>query len=128
VVGVAALGLLRRARATPWLAVGVVAALLALPAAESVALVRSGASDSGHVGWMPAAEVGALSRFLAAHDAGARYEVASATAVKATALVAHDGRPVVMLDALARQPILPAARLRSAVRHGAVRYLLMTAG
>ena len=74
------------------------------------------------------AEVARALAFAAAHDHGARYEVASATAVKAAALIAHDGRPVLVLDALARQPIVDAARLRADVRRREVRYLLMTAG
>jgi len=78
----------------------------------SQAVGSADASDSGHIGAMPAAEVATLSRYLRTHDHGARYEFASATAVKSAALIAHDGRPVLMLDALARQPILPSARLR----------------
>jgi hypothetical protein len=35
---------------------------------------------------------------------------------------------VLVLDALARQPILPLPRLISAVRHREVRFMLMTAG
>jgi 4-amino-4-deoxy-L-arabinose transferase-like glycosyltransferase len=125
-VGVVALG--RRLRAPGWATVVALVALLAIPAQQSLAVVRHAASDSGHIGGMPATEVAALSRYLRAHNRGARDEVASATAVKAAALIAHDGRPVLMLDALARQPILPSARLRSAVRHREVRYLLMTSG
>jgi hypothetical protein len=69
-----------------------------------------------------------MTRYVAAQVRGTVYELGSATAVKAAALIAHDGRPVLVLDALARQPILPVARLKVAVRHGEVRYLLMTHG
>ncbi|MEA2310995.1 MAG: hypothetical protein QOE28_963 [Solirubrobacteraceae bacterium] len=128
VLGVAVIWLARRVRAPYWAAAVAVAALLAVPVQQSVALVEDHASDSGHIGAMPATEVAALSRYLTAHDGGARYEVASATAVKASALIAHDGRPVLMLDALARQPIVPANRLAFAVRRGEVRYLLAASG
>jgi hypothetical protein len=127
-LGVGVVMLARRLRAPAWAAAAVLVLLLAIPAQQSLAVVRAGASDSGHIGAMPAAEVATLSRYLLAHDRGARYEVASATAVKAAALIARDGQPVLVLDALAHQPILSAARLRSAVRHGEARYLLMTSG
>jgi hypothetical protein len=77
---------------------------------------------------MAPGELQALSSFLGSHDRGAHYEVASATAVKAAALVARDGRPVMLLDAFGRQPILPLSTFLRAVGHGRVRYLLMTAG
>jgi 4-amino-4-deoxy-L-arabinose transferase-like glycosyltransferase len=128
VLGVGVVTIARRLRAPRWAVAVAMAALLAVPFAESVEIARAGASDSGHIGAMPSGEVAALSRYLAAHDRRARYEVASATAVKAATLIAHDGRPVLMLDALARQPILPAARLEADIARGEVRYLLMTAG
>ena len=56
---------------------------------------------------MPAGEDTRLSRFLRRHDHGARYEVASATAVKAAQLIARDGRPVLLLDALAASRSCP---------------------
>jgi hypothetical protein len=127
-LGVGVVTLARRLRAPAWAAALAMAALLVIPAQQSIAIARTGASDSGHIGAMPSTEVARLSRFLRAHDRGARYEVASATAVKAAALIAHDGRPVLLLDALARQPIVPVARLRADVRNGEVRYLLMTSG
>jgi 4-amino-4-deoxy-L-arabinose transferase-like glycosyltransferase len=127
-LGVSVVALARRLRGPVWAGVAVLAVLLAIPVQQSVAIVRAGASDSGHIGGMPPGEVAALSRYLLRHDRGARYELASATAVKAAALVVHDGRPVLVLDALARQPILPLPRLISAVRHREVRFMLMTAG
>jgi 4-amino-4-deoxy-L-arabinose transferase-like glycosyltransferase len=127
-LGVGVVTVARRLRAPAWAAVAAMVALLVIPAQQSIAIARTAASDSGHIGAMPPAEVAKLSRYLRAHDHGARYEVASATAVKAAALIAHDGRPVMLLDALARQPIVPAARLRFDVLHRDVRYLLMASG
>jgi 4-amino-4-deoxy-L-arabinose transferase-like glycosyltransferase len=127
-LGVGIVALARRARAPMWAPVAALAAVLAIPVQQAVGIVASGASDSEQIGAMAPGEVDALSRFLLSHDGGARYEVASATAVKAAALVAHDGRPVLILDALAHQPILPVRRLVAAVRQGQVRYLLMTEG
>jgi len=104
------------------------AALLLIPLQQSVVIARTAASDSGHIGALPAPEVARLSDYLRRHDHGARYEVAGATAVKAAPLIARDGRPVLLLDALAHQPIVPLHRLLADVRAGDVRYLLMTAG
>ena len=118
----------RRIRAPVWAAALAMVALLAIPLQQSVAIARTAASDSGHIGAMPASEVARLSGFLRRNDHGARYELASATAVKAAPLIARDGRPVLLLDALARQPIAPLHRLLAEVRAGDVRYLLMTAG
>ncbi len=127
-LGVGVVALARRARAPMWVPVAALAAVLAIPVQQAVGIVASGASDSEQIGAMAPGEVDALSRFLLSHDGGARYEVASATAVKAAALIAHDGRPVLVLDALAHQPILPVSRLVAAVRQGQVRYMLMTSG
>jgi 4-amino-4-deoxy-L-arabinose transferase-like glycosyltransferase len=127
-LGVSVVALVRRVHAGGWTTAALLAALLAVPVQQSIALARAGDSDSERIGAMPPAELQALSSFLLAHDHGARYEVASATAVKASALVARDGRPVMLLDALAHQPIVQLPTFLTAVGRGEVRYLLMTGG
>ena len=127
-LGVGVVEIARRLRAPTWAAALAMVALLAIPAQQSIAIAQSAASDSGHIGAMPPAELARLSHYLRSHQHGAHYEVASATAVKAAALIAHDGRPVLLLDALARQPIVSAAQLRADVRLDQVRYLLMASG
>jgi 4-amino-4-deoxy-L-arabinose transferase-like glycosyltransferase len=127
-LGVGVVTVARRMRAPVWAAGLAIAALLVIPLQQSVAVARTAASDSGHIGEMPAAEVARLSDYLRSHDHGARYEVASATAVKAAPLIARDGRPLLLLDALARQPVVPLDRMLAEVRDGNLRYLLMTAG
>ena len=124
VVGVGAITVARRVGASAWLAGIAVVALLAIPARESLALVRSGSSDSGHIGTLPAQQVARLSHYLAPRTRGARFELAASTAVKATALIVRDGRPVLMLDTLAGQPLTTLRQFRTAIRHGRVRYLL----
>jgi hypothetical protein len=106
-LGVGAVTVARRLRAPAWAAAVAMLALLAIPAQQSVAIASTAASDSGHIGAMPAGEDTRLSRFLRRHDHGARYEVASATAVKAAQLIARDGRPVLLLDALAASRSCP---------------------
>jgi hypothetical protein len=99
-------------------------ALLVAPARASLAVVRAGASDSGHLGAVPARETALLSGYLRRHSAHTRYEVASATAIKAAPLIARDGRPVLMLAAQRGQPVTSLRRLEVALRHHRVRYLL----
>jgi hypothetical protein len=127
-LGVSVVALARRLHARGWVTAAALAVLLAVPAQQSIALARAGASDSERIGAMAPGELQALSSFLRSHDHGAHYEVASATAVKAAALVVRDGRPVMLLDAFGREPILPFSTFLRAVGHGQVRYLLMTAG
>ncbi len=124
VLGVGAVALVRRFRAPLWVAALAMALLLVAPVRASLALVASGASDSGHIGTVPVRETDRLSSFLRSHDGDARYELASSTAVKATALIVHDARPVLMLDTLAGRPLTSTRQLATAVRHGRVRYEL----
>jgi 4-amino-4-deoxy-L-arabinose transferase-like glycosyltransferase len=123
-LGVGTVALVRRARLPVWVAGLAVAALLVVPAQASLNVVRSGASDSGHIGTMPARETSLLSAYLRRHSAHTYYEFASATAVKAAPLIVRDGRPVLMLAAQRGQPVTSMHRLRVALRHHRVRYLL----
>src|SRR5439155_10037822 len=121
-LGVGAVTLARRLRRPAW-AAGACALLLAVPAAAAVRVVRSGASDSGHIGQMSAREADALAAFLARHTAGRRYELASATAVKAAPVIERAARPVLMLDTLAGRPLTPLRALLGAVRRGLLTYV-----
>jgi 4-amino-4-deoxy-L-arabinose transferase-like glycosyltransferase len=100
-------------------------AVLALPLATTVAAVSHGFQVSGRTGAMPAARLAALSGFLRAHTAGAVDEAAVSAPSKAGSLVAHDGRPVLILsDGQGNQLVSPTA-LASAVAGGRVRYALL---
>ena len=96
--------------------------MLAPAALFAVEVVTDHASDGGHPGVRPPAEVAALSAYLRAHDGAARYEAAEAFPDTAAPLVAHDGRPVLLLAAAHGRPLVPTAALQAAVRSGAVRY------
>jgi 4-amino-4-deoxy-L-arabinose transferase-like glycosyltransferase len=116
-----------RARPRPARVAGAAAlcAVLALPLATAVAAVSHGVQVSGRTGAMPAARLAALSGFLRAHTAGAVDEVAVSAPSKAGPLIAHDGRPVLILsDGQGNQLVSPAA-LASAVAAGRVRYALL---
>ncbi|WP_028058678.1 glycosyltransferase family 39 protein [Candidatus Solirubrobacter pratensis] len=121
--GIVALG--RWARMPGWAMACAVAAVLAVPAAHALAVVDDASSDSGHLGQLPASTVDRLSAFLQRHTKGERYEVATATAVKAAPLIAKDARPVLMLGTRAGHPLTPLRRLIADVRHREVAYVLV---
>jgi 4-amino-4-deoxy-L-arabinose transferase-like glycosyltransferase len=116
-----------RARPRPARLVGAAAlfAVLALPLVTTAAAVDDGVQVSGRTGAMPAARLAALSGFLRAHTAGTVDEVAVSAPSKAGPLIAHDGRPVLILsDGQGNELVSPAA-LASAVTSGRVRYALL---
>jgi hypothetical protein len=100
-------------------------ALLAAPAGDAAHVIRAHLSDSGHPGAMPPARVRRLSAFLRGNQAGARYEFASAAATQAGPLIAHDGRPVVVLTSFDGRVLVGPSRLERLAAAGAVRYVLL---
>jgi 4-amino-4-deoxy-L-arabinose transferase-like glycosyltransferase len=112
-----------RARASALLALGLVA-ILAVPAATALDVARSHRSDAGAPLSIGPADLAALSRYLVAHQRGARYEAASTSAFRAAPLIIHDARPVLSLTSVYGRPLLGAAGLRERVAAGQVRYIL----
>jgi hypothetical protein len=101
------------------------AAILALPLAGSVGLATSGRWNGQTLGAMPAAQVESLHRYLAAHQRGVRYEMASSRTTIAAPLIVRDKRPVLMLTSWFGKPLTSAADLAAKVRSGQVRHLLL---
>jgi 4-amino-4-deoxy-L-arabinose transferase-like glycosyltransferase len=100
-------------------------ALLAGPLAVSVAAAADHVQDSGTPGALPGARLATLTAYLRAHQDGARYEVASVAVAKAGAVIAHDGRPVLMLTASWGHPLVGVGQLARLVGSGQVRYGLV---
>jgi 4-amino-4-deoxy-L-arabinose transferase-like glycosyltransferase len=123
---VAAAVAVRRPGARTALAAGAcaLAAALALPAAGAVSVARNHTSGAGLPSTVPLSRQAAISRFLLAHDRGARYEVASPTVYRSSWLIARDGRPVLMLTGLYGSPLLTPRQLAREVAAGRVRYML----
>jgi hypothetical protein len=92
--------------------------------AAALDVARAHRSDAGAPPSLRPAELAALSRFLIAHQRGARYEAASTSAFRVAPLIIHDGRPVLSLTSVYGRPLLSAAALRHAVATGQVRYIL----
>jgi 4-amino-4-deoxy-L-arabinose transferase-like glycosyltransferase len=126
----ATVGVVARARgwgrASTGLAVAVLAAgLLSFPLVTALHLARAGSEDSQTLGAFPSGQVRAVSRYLRAHQRGARYELASADTIIAGPIIARDGRPVLMLTSWLGRPFTSASTLERLVRRGEVRYLLL---
>jgi 4-amino-4-deoxy-L-arabinose transferase-like glycosyltransferase len=109
----------------PVLTVLALATVLAMPLGMATHLAARGATESGRPGYMAPSRVAALSRYLAAHNHGARYEFASSSAVKAGPVIAHDGKPVLVLTSLYERQLTTVPTLARAVRSGQVRYALL---
>jgi hypothetical protein len=120
-------GHLRRRRG-PALAGGLLVAAIALPLQTTREQLIHHEDDAGHVGAMPPAQTASLSAYLNAHRGGARYELATAAATQAGALIARDGEPVLVLTSYNALPLIPVSRLSQLVAEGAVRYGLLAGG
>jgi 4-amino-4-deoxy-L-arabinose transferase-like glycosyltransferase len=102
----------------------VLVAVLAVPFATSVRLVRAGIGDAGAKGTLPAPLVDRLSTFLAAHDGRARYELAAANATEGAGLIVKDARPVLTLTSFGHHQLVTPGRLARDAQRGSVRFVL----
>ena len=101
----------------------VLTAILAVPAATSIAAVDHGTQDAGRTGALPQARVDALAAYL--RHAGAADELAASAPAKVGQLIASNGRPVLILsDGQGRQLVTP-TQLASAVATGRIRFALL---
>jgi hypothetical protein len=125
VAGVLGLGIAliaTRARVLAWTALG---GVLAAPLVTSIAAVAHHTQDAGRTGAMRASRVATLSAYLHANAAGAVDEVAASAPAKVGPLIAHDGRPVLILsDGLGRQLVTP-HQLAGDVAAGKVRFAML---
>ena len=112
----------------PVLAGALAVATLVMPVAIARGLAIHHEDDAGHVGAMAPSQTASLSAYLHAHGDGAHYELASAAATQAGALIARDGLPVLVLTSYNARPLVPVSRLAELVASGAVRYALLEGG
>lgn len=111
---------------TGLLAAFVLLAVLAVPTAESLSLVRARTGDGGELGHMPAQRVASLSAYLTRHRDHRRYQFAALNAAIAGPLIVADGQPVLILSGWPPHSLVSARGLRHAVRAGEVRYVLLS--
>jgi 4-amino-4-deoxy-L-arabinose transferase-like glycosyltransferase len=107
-----------------WLAVPLTA-LLSIPLVASVEAMGNRTTDAGNVGALSGAEQRAVSIYLRAHQAGARYEVAAGAATNIASLIVQDARPVVMLTTYNELPLTSVAQLQALISRGEVRYAFL---
>jgi 4-amino-4-deoxy-L-arabinose transferase-like glycosyltransferase len=104
---------------------GALAALLAFPLARDVRIVREHSGVQAASPLLRPAEVAALSSYLRAHQAGARYEVAAAAPSAVSQLIVRDGHPVLLLTTLDGRPLVTLAQLQREAAAGRVGYVLV---
>jgi len=108
----------------PRVATALLAALLALVMGDDdVRVIRDNSTVQAAEVTLAPTLVDALSRFLRAHQDGARYEAAFSAPTLAAPLVAKDGRSVLLLTSLKAQPLVTLAELRRYTARGEVRYV-----
>ncbi len=102
-----------------------VVALLAIPLRASIEAIKSELSDAGTVGALRTNELLPLSKYLRAHQDGARYEVVADSATKIASLIVRDVRPVIVLTTYAARPLTTIAQLKRLIARGEVRYAFL---
>jgi hypothetical protein len=112
----------------PLLAVGLGVAALALPLQVDASMIHNHESDSGLTGTLPAAEVNAISSYIAAHNAGARYEFAAADPTEVGSLIVQEVRPILSLTSYDAHELLPIGRLAALVASGRLRFAVLDGG
>ncbi len=100
-------------------------ALLGLPLLTSIEAVSAHTSDAGNVGALNGTEQHALSTYLRAHQAKARYELAAGASTSVASLIVQDQRPVLMLTTYNGLPFTSVARLKALIARGEVRYAFL---
>jgi 4-amino-4-deoxy-L-arabinose transferase-like glycosyltransferase len=100
-------------------------ALLGIPLVASIEAVADRSSDAGNVGALNGSEQQALSAYLRAHQAGARYELAAGSSTTVASLIVQDQRPVLMLTTYNGLPFASVTRLKTLIARGEVRYAFL---
>jgi hypothetical protein len=115
-----------RARRAFTVAVPTLAAVacLALPAAISIALVRTHASDAGRLAVIPPAQATKLKAFLNTQPPATRYALAVYDPSRAATLIVDGLRPILPLSSWEGRPLVGLRELRTRVAAGQVRYVL----
>jgi 4-amino-4-deoxy-L-arabinose transferase-like glycosyltransferase len=104
--------------------VGALAAVLVLPAARDLQLIRNHSGDAAAAPQLRSGLVVALSRYLRSHRGGARYELAASAPSLAAQLIMRDAQPVTLLTSYEARPLVTLGELRRRISSGQVRYVL----
>ncbi len=127
-VGVAFAQSLRASRWPPWYQVtgttiGMLAAMLAMPAVRDVLLIRDHSGDQAAEVTLGASIVDPVSRFLLAHQGDTRYEAAFSASTIAAPFIVLGAKPVLLLTTVNAQPLVTRAQLQRDRDQRLVRYV-----
>jgi 4-amino-4-deoxy-L-arabinose transferase-like glycosyltransferase len=123
--GVARTGGWPRGSGPELVALGVVASVMSFPLARDVTLIRDHSGVQAASPQLKAPVVAAVSRYLAAHQGRARYELAASAPSLAAPVVVRDARPILLLTTVDARPLVTLPALRAQIGAGAVGYVLM---
>jgi hypothetical protein len=100
--------------------------LLISPIAVSHRLIATSYTDSNYGPTdITRRQAKILSRFFAANRGGARYQAIVRTPSQASALIVHNGLPVLLLQNVGKSALVSSSRIATAVNAGQVRYALL---
>ncbi len=132
----ALLGFMRRVRGRAWprwyrslwVTLGMLGAILALPAVRDVLLIRDHSGDQAAEVPLGASIVNPISRYLLSHQGGTRDEVAATASTIAAPFIVLGAKPVLLLTTVNARPLVTLPQLRRAHADGEVRYVVTEAG
>ncbi|HEY2181780.1 MAG TPA: glycosyltransferase family 39 protein [Solirubrobacteraceae bacterium] len=116
---------LRRAFAPAGVLALTLCSVLAIPLKTDITAIDNHVTDAGYVGALPVEELDSISRYLRAHQDGARYEVAAQSATQIGALIVKDVRPVVILTSYGARQFTSVTKLKDLIAAGEVRYAFL---
>ncbi|HEX5852276.1 MAG TPA: glycosyltransferase family 39 protein [Solirubrobacteraceae bacterium] len=99
--------------------------ILAIPLRADVTAIETHITFAGYVGAMPSEQQRLVSSYVRAHQRGARYELAAASATAIGSLIVQDAGPVLVLTTYAGRVFTPIDRLRRLTAQGQVRYAFL---
>jgi 4-amino-4-deoxy-L-arabinose transferase-like glycosyltransferase len=126
-----ALAFARRARLHRWpgwysplcVTVGMLGAMLAMPAVRDVLLIRDHSGDQAAEVTLGSSIVDPISAFLLSHQDGTRYEAAFSASTIAAPFIVLGAKPVLLLTTVNAQPLVTLAKLQRDRAEGLVRYV-----
>jgi hypothetical protein len=128
-------GYVGRARANRWpawylplvAAIGMLGAMLAMPAVRDVLLIRDHSGDQAAEVRLGASIVDPVSRFLLSRAHGTRYEAAFSASTIAAPFIVLGAKPVLLLTSVSAQRLVTLDQLRREHAAGTVRYVFTEA-
>ncbi len=126
----------RRARTQSWprwylplcTTIGMLGAILTLPAVRDVLLIRDHSHSQAAEVTLGPSIVNPISRFLLAHAGSTRFEVAATASTIVAPLIVLDHKPVLLLTTVNSRPLVTLAQLQREHAAGRVRYVLNHGG